>query len=274
MWRPREGRVTIPGYDPELRLSFMFNQFIAAWNFLTAFPFPFSGKESYSSGRLAGSLIAFPWVGLVLGLILEGAYLGLGRILPPAIVSLAVVLLLVIMTRGLHLDGLADTVDGLQGKTPEASLRIMKDSAIGAFGALGLIFVIGFKVTALYDLPPEEAIKALWLTPILGRSVFVTLLVYFPYARPEGGIATPFMKDSKPWHWVLATLFTLAAGHFIASWRGELLALIILSLAFLSGMYFKRRLGGITGDVVGGAGEAAEALSLILWDIYAHSKWG
>ncbi|MHB8481655.1 MAG: adenosylcobinamide-GDP ribazoletransferase [Nitrospiria bacterium] len=246
----------------------MVRQFAIAWNFLTIVPFPFGGKEINSSGRLGGSLTAFPWVGLVLGLMAGAVYSGLSQVLSQAVVSLSVIFFLTMVTRGLHMDGLADTLDGLQGKTRERSLRIMKESTIGTFGALGLIFAIGFKVSALYSLSSKEAIKALWMMPLLGRWAFVTLLVYFPYARPEGGLASAFVAQAKPVNWVWATVFTGMGVVLIASWRGAVLAGITLVLTWMAGHYFKNRLGGVTGDTVGGTGEVVETVTLILWNVY------
>lgn len=248
------------------------NRFATAWNFLTIIPFPFTGRERCSSENLGRSIVAFPAVGCVLGLLAAGMNFGLDLLFPRMIVSISVVFGLTLMTRGLHLDGLADTLDGLQGKNREDSLRIMRESTIGAFGAIGLIFLIGFKVASIESLSVEVGLKALLVMPILGRWAFVTLLVFFPYARTEGGIATPFMnQDFRPLLWFGSTLFTLAVLYLVASWRGAVLAAAVLLLTSLSGFYFKNRLGGVTGDVIGATGEVGEVLSLLLWNVFM--KW-
>lgn len=252
----------------------MINRFVTAWNFLTVIPFPFSRREDFSSENLGRSLIAFPLVGTILGLLMGGAYLGLEKMLPRMVAVVSIIFGLTLMTRGLHLDGLADMIDGLQGKGREASLRIMRESTIGAFGALGLIFLILFKFSSLYSLPFKEGVKALLVMPILGRWAFVTLLVFFPYARTEGGIATPFISDARPVIWIGSTLFTVVVLFLIASWRGEILAALVLLLTLLSGSFFKSRLGGITGDIVGGTGEVMEALSLVFWNVYMKLAFG
>ncbi len=252
----------------------MINRFVTAWNFLTVIPFPFSRREDFSSENLGRSLIAFPLVGSLLGLLAGGVYLGLEKILPPMVVSVSVIFGLTLVTRGLHLDGLADTIDGLQGKSREASLRIMRESTIGAFGALGLIFLLLFKFSSLFSLPFQEGMKALFVMPILGRWAFVTLLVFFPYARTEGGIASPFIHDARPIIWAGSTIFTVVVLFLIASWRGALLAALVFLLTLLSGFYFKSRLGGVTGDIVGGTGEVVEALSLVFWNVYMKLVFG
>jgi adenosylcobinamide-GDP ribazoletransferase len=252
----------------------MISRFVTAWNFLTVIPFPFSRREDFSSENLGRSLVAFPLVGLLLGLFAGGAYFGLEKILPPMVVAISIIFGLTLMTRGLHLDGLADTIDGLQGKSREASLRIMRESTIGAFGALGLIFLVLFKFSSLYSLPFKEGMKALFVMPILGRWAFVTLLVFFPYARMEGGIASPFIRDARPIIWIGSTLFTVIGLFLIASWQGEILTALVLLLTLVSGSFFKSRLGGVTGDIVGGTGEVIEALSLIFWNVYMNLGFG
>ena len=247
----------------------MIGRFSTAWNFLTALPFPFTGEKPVTGESLGKSLAAFPWVGLVLGGAAGGCYLGLARLFPPLLTALGTIFFLVLATRGFHLDGLADTVDGLQGKTREASLRIMKESTIGAFGAVGLIFLIAFKVSALSLLSPSEALPALLIMPILGRTVFVALLVFFPAARPKEGLGEGFISKAGKIDWVFALSFALLTVWAIGRFRGIAVMVPVIGFAFLAGAYFRRRLGGVTGDTVGGTGEMAEALLLILWNI----KW-
>lgn len=251
----------------------MIHRFCVAWNFLTAIPFPFFGKESIRPEEMGRALTAFPWVGLALGSVLAAAYRILGAALPPAMASLSVLFLLVLLTGGLHLDGLADTIDGLQGASREDALRIMREGPIGAFGALGLIFVIGFKIVGLSSLPVDSAVRALWMMLVIGRWTFVTLLVHFPYPRSEGGLGTPFVLHSSKSDWVWATLFTILIVFSIASFGGLAAAGTALLLAWLAGRYLALRLGGLTGDTIGAIGEIIEAISLVQWNIYQH-YWG
>jgi len=246
------------------------DRFCSAWNFLTVIPFLFSGKAAPSAKEIGRSLIVFPLVGGVLGLLLAAAYRTFSAALPPAMVSLSVVFLSVLITGGLHLDGLADTIDGLQGKSREEALRIMKEGTIGAFGALGLIFVLGFKISSLSFLPPGEAVKAVWIMPVLGRSAFVMLLVHFPYGRAEGGLGAPFALHSRRSDSVWATVFTLLIAFLVASVWGIVAVTAALIVTWMAGCYFTRRFGGITGDMIGATGEVIEALTLVQWNIYQH----
>ncbi len=248
----------------------MIGRFSIAWSFLTAIPFPFSEKGNLPPEVMGRALPAFPWVGLALGLILAAANWLLGTVLPPAMLSLSVLFLLVLLTRGLHLDGLADTIDGLQGRNREESLRIMKEGTIGAFGATGLFFVLGFKIAGLASLPPGEAVRALLIMPVIGRWSFVTLMAFFPYGRPEGGLGAPFISHAGIREWAWATLFTLLMVLSIAPLRGIGVAGTALLFSWIAGRYFTRRLGGVTGDTIGATGEIIEAFCLIQWNVYRH----
>lgn len=247
----------------------MFFRFLDAWNFLTVVPSPFARKRQVGRVELGRSLPAFPLVGLILGALSAGVYFGMTRVLPSPLAVLSVLVFITLMTRGLHLDGLADTLDGLQGKNREEAFRIMNDSTIGAFGAVGLTFLLGFKTVSLISLSSSEAQSALLVTPLLGRTVFVTLMVFFPSARPGQGLADSFISNAGKKEWIYSLLIAVPVVFLIANWKGLGISALIIGFSFLAGYFFRRRLGGVTGDIVGGTGEVCEALALVLWNIHA-----
>lgn len=241
----------------------MIRTFIIAWDFLTLVPI---GRESLEDPKALGqSMAVFPLVGLALGAILMTAWWFLSWIFPGLIANMLVLLILIILTGGLHLDGLADTVDGLMASTREETLRIMRDGPIGAFGAIGIFFLLGFKVAGLYAIPIQNAGMALLLMPVIGRWVQVMLVVLFPYARTEGGLVTPFSHYAGKKEFLLATLFALVITVYLMRWNGLIMLAVVFVAAWAMGVYFKKRLGGITGDIIGASSEGAEALSLLVW---------
>ncbi len=124
-----------------------------------------------------------------MGLIFWGVWLGLTKILPAAGAAAILLGLTVIITRGLHLDGLADTADGLGGgSTPEERLRIMKDSRVGAFGVISLILVLLMKFAFFLAWAQIGMAGVLLLYPVVSRWGMVLLAFLSPYARPEGGL--------------------------------------------------------------------------------------
>lgn len=237
--------------------------FPLALTFLTILPWPrpvLAGPED-----LARSLVWFPWVGLLLGALYAGAgYLAL-HVWPPAGAAALLLVLTVILTRGLHLDGLADTLDGLGGgRDPQSRLTVMKDSRLGAFGALGLVLALLLKGVFLTLLLEAGRLSALLLFPVVSRGGMVLLTWLSPYARPEGGLGRA-MTDGVTGQIALGALVpVLAACLLLYRVRGVVLlaaaGLLILTLSRV----FTRLLGGITGDVLGAANELLEVLALAL----------
>jgi len=241
--------------------------FPLALTFLTVFPWP--RLREVSPGDLARSLFWFPWVGALLGLIYWGAGVLLIRFfLPPAAAALLLVLT-VLLTRGLHLDGLADTVDGLGGgRTPEERLAIMKDSRLGAFGAVSLVLVLLLKFAFLQALLNLTMARSLILFPLISRWGLVLLAGLAPYARPGGGLGQAMTEGATTSLIAGATASALVLSFLAGGIRGP----IILGLAGLGvwalSWYSHRTLGGITGDIYGAAAELLETLvlgSLAFW---------
>ena len=158
---------------------------LAAFQFLTILPV----KRNFTAEQIGRSSVYFPVVGLVIGLILAGFHF-VFRAFPPPVANLLLIALLAILSGGIHLDGLADTMDGIAGhRTPEQRLEIMRDSRIGGFGAIGLIFLLLIQYVSLNSIPsfPERLIVfGLILAPVLSRWAMVNAIFVYPYARPTG----------------------------------------------------------------------------------------
>jgi adenosylcobinamide-GDP ribazoletransferase len=237
------------------------NGFSLAWQFLTILPW----RKGESRAEFLGQSLAFyPTIGLLLGLILWGVFGALAFVFPPSLCAGLIVLLAVVLTGALHLDGLADTLDGLAfGRTSEERLQIMRDHRVGTFGVVGLILILGMKFLALNSVPPTGAGKGLLAALVLGRWSMVQLLYRAPYARAEG-LGRAFKDTLRRREVVVAgitsLIFVLAC---FPAWGGFLW---LCSGLFTLGVqaFFEKRLGGITGDVLGACNEANEVLALIL----------
>jgi len=207
---------------------------------------------------LAGSMLFYPLIGLILGLALAACRLLLD-FWPPLLADAVVVALMVAFTRGLHLEGLADAADGLgPARGREESLRIMKDSACGAFGVMAVVLLLILKWAALISIGPELKIRGLILAPLIGRFVMVAASYRTPYARSEAGLATPFVEGLKGVEVIVGALFTLVAAVLILGHGGGLIFVGGVVWAFLVRTYSIHRLGGVTGDIIGAGGELAE----------------
>ena len=238
----------------------MIRPFLSATAFLTRIPVPpctFADETAF-----ARSPAFFGWVGWLVALALwAGAQTC--SITSPRLAALGVLAVWVWITGGLHLDGLADTADGLGGARGSASraLEIMRDSRIGAHGAVALFFLLVLKWTAL------EACLArgtwLWLAaPVAARLLCTLQLAWFPYGR-EHGLGSG-LNEQVGLRAVLVSASALAPALVLFDLRELWFAPISVMVGLLVGFRLSRMLGGITGDGYGASIELTEAAALLL----------
>ncbi|PNU18853.1 adenosylcobinamide-GDP ribazoletransferase [Geothermobacter hydrogeniphilus] len=215
--------------------------------------------------RLARSMGLFPAVGLAMGLGLVIIDWLLGALIPRPVLDGLLVLVLILVTGALHLDGIADLVDGLAGGRGdrERTLEIMKDSRVGAMAVVGVVMLLLLKYLSLYTIPPEHKKAALLLMPCAGRWIQVVLAAFCRYLRREG-TAAAFVEQVGERETLLATATLLLACFVLFGLEGVLLLFLLGLAAVVLIRYFDTRLGGVTGDVLGAATEIVEVLSLIL----------
>jgi adenosylcobinamide-GDP ribazoletransferase len=252
----------------------MIRHFALALSFLTILRLPFVSRDTADSLDLARSFYWFPLVGLVLGGCWLLAALLLHALMPPLLLSVLLTTLMALLTRGLHLDGLADLADGVGGGfTPERRLQIMKDSCVGSFGALALILGIACKVAALSALLPGRSWwPELVLIPTLSRLAMVLGAYKSTYARLEGGLGKPFCEHIQPAHVAAASASTLVAGLVLAPLMSAILLPVLLACVLLVRRLTRRWLGGITGDVLGALNEITEAALLTIAACLHHCQ--
>jgi len=213
---------------------------------------------------LARSMSLFPLVGAVQGAVIAGAALGLSLFLPWTVASALALALLVITTGGLHLDGFADTVDGLAGgKTPEDRLRIMKDPTAGPIGVVFLVLLILVKYLAIMELAEGWRLPVLFAFPVAGRWAMVPMACLAGYARESGGLGESFASNSRA-TLLIATVLAAAVLFLALGLRGLAALAVLGALTWPVTVFFKRRLGGVTGDVFGFHNEVAELVFLLL----------
>jgi len=246
-------------------------ELVAALRFLTIVPLP--GAWGTSEEDLAGSTAFFPVVGLLLGLIAGAAAFGLSHLLPPWPATAAVVILLALFSGGLHVDGLSDTADGFMSSRPrERILEIMKDSRIGAMGALAIGSVLMLKTASLASLSLAGFWKAAVLMPLAGRCAIVIQMAALPYARPEGGLAAVFYRSRTWTPLVAATLLMVAVGWVLGGRAGVVAMGVVVAGTILFNALCRRKIGGATGDTLGASceiGETLTAVTLCAWAMRA-----
>ena len=234
----------------------MIRRFLVAIQFLTRLPVPRAPNSSETDIGKAAAF--FPLVGVIVGGGAALVFVGLQKILPlPASVFCAIVFATLI-TNAFHEDGLADSFDGFGGGwTKDRVLEIMRDSRIGTYGTLALIFVILGKLTFLSLLPPGQIWRWLIVAHTASRWTILPLCACLPYARAEGQ-GKLVAKQVGILEIIIGT-FTLLLVFILLPWQASLTVLLVTTLVtLLSGLYFRARLQGITGDCLGAANQLTE----------------
>ena len=234
----------------------MIRRFFVAIQFLTRLPVPRALNSSETDIGKAAAF--FPLIGVIVGGGTALVFVGMRRILPlPASVFCAIGFATLI-TNAFHEDGLADSFDGFGGGwTKDRVLEIMRDSRIGAYGTLVLIFVIFGKLIFLSSLPPSQIWRWLIVAHTAGRWTTLPLCAWLPYARAEGQ-GKLVAKQVGVLEIMIGTV-TLLLVFILLPWQAVLAALLVTTLVtLLSGLYFRARLQGITGDCLGAANQLTE----------------
>ncbi len=238
--------------------------FFLAWQFLTILPGK-RGEREIAPHLWGRSMAFYPLIGLILGLILWSVYFLLVFFLPRNLADGLLITLLIICNGALHLDGLADTCDGLAfGKTAEERLRIMKDHHVGTFGVLSLIVILGIKFLSLNSLPDWSVMNILLLALVLSRWSMVQMTYRAPYARQEGGLGRAFKDSLGKKDMVLATSFSLFLSFILFRFWGMLLWLAVGIFTLGLQKFFEKKFNGFTGDTLGATNELNEAVVFIL----------
>lgn len=230
------------------------NAFIASLQFITAIPL---GRPRSFDPK--GIIVHFPLAGLAIGLLLALFDLIASAIWPPAVAGTLDVVLLAAVTGAFHLDGLADTADGLYGhRDREKALAIMKDSRVGAMGVVAVACVLLVKAAALGSVAHGRFL-ALTIVPAYARSAMMVGMRILPYARGQEGIGSAFFETP------LSVMdFKFVAAPVILSlllgWRGLLLNLVFAAATAALVFIYRKKLGGITGDLLGAMTEILEAV--------------
>ena len=243
----------------------MIRIFFATLAFMSRLPVPYRWSQGLEVEQYSRGIVMFPWVGMVLGTLAAAVFLLLAPWCGTPLAALFYVLALAVLTGGFHLDGLADTCDGLfSARTREKMLEIMRDSRLGTHGGLGLIFVLVAKVLVVSELALRgySMLPVLILASVAGRSAVVLLMYRQRYAR-DTGLGNIFigkigLKQTA------VTLLTGAVLCFLLLPGAGLLAWFITTLGIgLIGMTIKRTLRGQTGDTLGAAIELGEVIFLL-----------
>ena len=236
----------------------MIKSFFAALSFISRLPVPARLSQGLEIEQYQRSIVTFPFVGLLLGAIAGVVVILLQPWCGGPLAALLGVLALALLTGGFHLDGLADTCDGIfSARRRERMLEIMRDSRLGTHGGLALIFVLIAKVLVVSEvtLRGTSAVAAL-------AAACAVLMYRQRYAREEG-LGNLFIGKISLQQMLIAMGIALALATLLLGVNGLRAALITLVLVWALGQALKRTLGGQTGDTLGAAIELGEVIFLL-----------
>jgi adenosylcobinamide-GDP ribazoletransferase len=234
--------------------------FFCAFQFLTRLPLRIDNLAPEDMPR---SVAWFPAVGLFIGGVLfvvgfDAAFLKL----PAEMTAALLILLLVAVTGGLHLDGLSDTADGFYaGKTKEDVLRIMDDSHVGAMGVVAIATVLLLKyavlVSLLKALDWRAVTASLLVVPVASRWAMAVSGAFLGPAKQDG-LAHLILAGLKARHWLFATLIAAGIVAGLMGFNAIVLCLSVLLVTLVCLITVRNRIGGLTGDTLGMINELTE----------------
>ena len=236
--------------------------YLISLQFLTIIPLPFNTRcENEDLGR---STAFFPLAGLTIGAMLVAINWLIAPWLARPLTDALLITALSAITGALHLDGLADVCDGLAARGGrERFLAVMKDSHVGAVGAVGLVLGLLLKWQALLAVPTGHKWQALLLFLVLARFGQVQTIVFARNARQDG-LGLAMISGAGTVQLLVTWLLALAASWLLLGTGGLIVLFAVMISTWLLKAWFQRRLGGITGDVIGCINELNEILALIV----------
>jgi len=227
--------------------------FIAATQFITILPL---GKaETFDPPKM---IPYFPIVGILLGILVVLFDHVASRLWSIPVASLLDVIFLAILTGAFHLDGLGDSADGLLGqRSKEKTLTIMKDSRLGTMGLVAIVFGLALKWAGIAGLDSNRTLLLI-IVPAYARGSMLFGMRFLEYGRPDGGTGLDFFKSRLKWtaFWGLTAPVVLS---MFLGWTALWLNLSFVALTAILIWYYKRRVGCITGDMLGAMAEILES---------------
>lgn len=228
------------------------------FSFLTTIPIPRSRDLDFS--KPGYSMYLFFLVGVVLSVIISLFKLIFGMVFSESILAILTVVIMILLTGGLHLDGLADCFDGLAGNTPEKRFKIMKDSFIGSFGVTSIVIVLLLKTFLIKEI---ILLNGALIFPVVSRSI-LPLVIYRQPVINENGISFIFKSALDIKHVILNLLVSIIVVILVEGWVFLISILLTILFALFFTSYFSLKLKGVNGDVYGATIELSETVYLLI----------
>ncbi|MBM7623596.1 adenosylcobinamide-GDP ribazoletransferase [Sporohalobacter salinus] len=237
---------------------------ITALQFLTRIPI--RANVRFTSRRLGKSMVFYPMIGSLIGGILVGLNTVFGVVWSNLVVKALILVILIMITGGLHLDGYIDTIDGIfSGRSKQRMLDIMRDSRVGAHGVTGLISLLLLKFAFLTEITTQIELEALVLMPTLSRWAIVYAAAFYPYAREEEeGLGAAGAKFVETKELSIASLWTAILAGLLLGVYGLVAFVLVWIMTVIIIRVITKRIDGLTGDSYGAINELIEVFSLLV----------
>lgn len=235
---------------------------LAAIRFLTIVPIP--GNRGMGEEDIACSVPWFPVIGLMLGAAAAAIAWGMSLVAPPMVTAGVIVVVLLSFSGCFHMDGLADSADGMLSSRPrERILEIMKDSHIGAMGVIAIVCVLLVKFASLASLSVGVLWPTVLLMPLAGRCAIVIQMALLPYAKPSGlGSIFYGRRTRLTAIWSVGVL--AATAWCVLGSRGLIVCVVCVAVTIGLSIYVYRKIGGATGDTFGAVCEIVEVVPALM----------
>ncbi len=244
-------------------------QFVFAVKFMTRIPLPF--EVDYTEELPAKSMAYYPLVGAIIGIILICVNIIMSLLFPYSVVNIIILITLIYLTGGLHLDGFMDSIDGLfSGRKRDKILEIMHDSRTGAFGVIGVVLLLLLKYILLLELSGASRNSVIFIMPVISRWLLVYVAYKYPLATGSklGRGFSNFISIKQPiiascWLLVLIIIVNIIGVFSLYQ------ILVIFALCWLFTLIIafkvKKKLNGLTGDIYGAINEMVEVMVLLVF---------
>lgn len=235
---------------------------VVAFQFLTRLYLPINVE--WDTGNLKRSLMWFGLVGAFIGVILAGALTLFNRFdLIPAVSAIIILLIWIFITGGMHIDGISDMADGFFSmRDKEKTLEIMKDSHVGAFGVMTIVFVLLIKFEMLKEFIMIEKNVWLLILPTTIARIAAGLVLSFYETTKKSGLGYTFHSSDPRIFWAIGFIVTLIISSIL-----NIKSLIFIGIAILASnlmaLWAKKKIGGLNGDIYGAIVETVEVMGMV-----------
>lgn len=235
---------------------------VVAFQFLTRLYLPINVE--WDTANLRRSLMWFGLVGAFIGVILAGAMTLFNRFdLIPAVSAIIILIIWIFITGGMHIDGISDMADGFFSmRDKEKTLEIMKDSHVGAFGVITIVFLLLIKFEMLKEfIIIEKNVCLLILPPTIAR-IAAGLVLSFYETTKKSGLGYTFHSSDPRIFWAIGFIVTLIISSIL-----NIKSLIFIGIAILASnlmaLWAKKKIGGLNGDIYGAIVETVEVIGMV-----------